>query len=64
MAFEEENGDGEEIVIAFVTGFRVMLTEPELEEARPVVWKRVVMRAPEGGTWWRSEEERYWRRMW
>ena len=48
--FEEENGDGEEIVIAFVSGFRVTLTEPELEEARPVVWKRVVMRVPAGGT--------------
>ena len=23
-------------------------------ETTPVVWKRVVMRVPDGGTWWRS----------
>lgn len=64
MAFGDEYGKGEETVIASVIGLRVMLTEPKLEEARPVVWKRVVMSVPEGGIWLRSEEERYWRRTW
>uniref|UniRef100_A0A2P2P3F1 Uncharacterized protein n=1 Tax=Rhizophora mucronata TaxID=61149 RepID=A0A2P2P3F1_RHIMU len=47
-----------------VAGLRVMLTEPKLEEARPVVWNRVAMRTPEGGIRWRSDQERYSRRTW
>lgn len=49
VAFEAEYGGGALIVTVLVVGFRVMLTVPELEAARPVVWKRVVMRTPDVG---------------
>lgn len=38
MAFEGEKGAGERIETTPVEGSRVMLTEPKLLVARPVVW--------------------------
>lgn len=64
VAFEGEYGAGDWIVIVLVKGLRVMFTAPKLEWARPVVWRRVVTRTPEGGIWRRSVHEKYCRRMW
>lgn len=47
------------MVTVFVVGFRLILTDPKLDEARPVVWKRVVTRMPAVGIWWRSDHEKY-----
>ena len=49
VTFDGEYDAGERIDIVLVVGLRLMLTDPRLEVARPVVWKRVVTRVPEEG---------------
>lgn len=64
VAFDGENGAGDRIETVPVAASRVMFTEPKLLEARPVVWRSVVMIFPFGGIWRRSGSDRYSRRTW